>query len=166
MELIKTEFTFSGDNRMIWSDGEYSPASAGKRRQRHSQTVDVAVFPWYISLVRRDVARPRRSAIFQIRAVASNRLWEFSPPARNFSLLLSLPSRLRGSSPRRSQQNPTQTQTLAPAYTPTLPSHVKYQMNIFWPYAALIQEIWVLLMKGVQFFKIVYFSSGGSNVYF
>lgn len=166
MELTKTKFTFSGDKRMIWSDEEYSPASAedGKRRQRHSQTVDVAVFPWYISPVRRDVARPRRSAIFQIRAVASNRLWEFSPPAPTFHCFFLCPAGFVVPPPVGLSKTP-------------LKLKLQHQRTHLYPLMSNIKWIF-LTLRGSHtgnmsiinerrtVFLIDYFSSGGSNVYF
>lgn len=115
MELIKTDSTFSWVNNTIWSEAVYSPASAadGKRRHKHNQTADVAIFLGCVCISsHRDVARPKRRAIFPLRAAAAagapSRLSERTHSLRChktchnfFCLCLFMPTGLRGSSPCR-----------------------------------------------------------------
>lgn len=74
---------------MTWSELEYSPASAagGKRRQKQSQTADVAIFPGciFICPVSQDVARPQRRAIFPVRAAAAAANGRSEPPTHQTS---------------------------------------------------------------------------------
>lgn len=151
---------------MTWSETEYSPASAaeGKRRQKHNQTADVAIFLGCICIspLNRDVARPQRRAIFPVRAANSrSERGEFPPPthktSHNFFLpLFSRPAGFTGPPPVRlpvPYKNTTHSRLTHPPHRRpflSLPSYDEHEMLIesdargqICPYTALIQEITV-----------------------